>query len=316
MTTPLDHPRLGFGCASLGSRISRRDGIAALERAFDAGVRWYDVAPSYGDGQAESLLGEFLRGRRDQVSLCTKVGILPPRPSLPKRLLRPAVRLLLAAAPGMRAQVKKRRPAAVKPPLRAAAILPGLEASLTRLGVEHVDVLALHDATPQEVVREDVLRVLEQVLASGKAGRISIASFAPSITAGLAASPVYGVVQVANNPFQRGLARIAGHLPADRPVTTVTHTVFGATGMAERVAALIDERTDLAQAMRAAGYEGAPAEMARAYLPDYAFAANPEGVVLLSMFSGRHLESNLARHARPRDRAAILELAALLPEEP
>ena len=51
--------RIGFGCASLGSRIGSREGINALERAYTAGVTWYDVAPSYGDGMAESIVGEF-----------------------------------------------------------------------------------------------------------------------------------------------------------------------------------------------------------------------------------------------------------------
>jgi aryl-alcohol dehydrogenase-like predicted oxidoreductase len=51
---------LGFGCASLGSRIGARPGLLALEQAFDAGISWYDVAPSYGDGNAEAILGNFL----------------------------------------------------------------------------------------------------------------------------------------------------------------------------------------------------------------------------------------------------------------
>jgi aryl-alcohol dehydrogenase-like predicted oxidoreductase len=57
----LDHSvsSLGFGCASLGSRVSPVQSRAALEQAFDAGVTWYDVASSYGDGHAETIPGEF-----------------------------------------------------------------------------------------------------------------------------------------------------------------------------------------------------------------------------------------------------------------
>jgi len=71
--------RLGFGCASLGSRVAAADGLNALAAAFDAGVNWFDVAPAYGAGEAETLLGRFLRGRRDRTFVVTKVGMAPPR---------------------------------------------------------------------------------------------------------------------------------------------------------------------------------------------------------------------------------------------
>src|SRR5438105_10248388 len=69
---------LGFGCASLGSRVSEAQGLRALGLAYERGVTWYDVAPPYGDGEAEGILGKFLAGRRERVAICTKFGI--PRP--------------------------------------------------------------------------------------------------------------------------------------------------------------------------------------------------------------------------------------------
>lgn len=305
-------PRLGFGCASLGSRISARDGLAALTRAYDAGVRWFDVAPSYGDGQAEELLGRFLHGRRGEVTICTKVGILPPAPSLPKRLLRPLIRGALSVAPGLRGAIKRHRPPAVKPPLTAAMVGASVDHSLRRLGVERIDVLALHAASPVEVARDDILEALAKVVAAGKAARISIASGAASVQAGLAASPIYRVAQVANNPFDPELAQVTAALPEGRPIETVTHTVFGASGMIDRVEQMVASNPVLRTNMNQAGYTGTPREIALAYLPDFAFATNRDGVVLMSMFSKRHLEANLTRHAVPRDRAAIARIADLL----
>ena len=69
---------LGFGCASLGSRVSPRAGLAALHRAFDAGVTWFDLAPAYGAGEAETIFADFLAQRRDRVQVLTKVGLAPP----------------------------------------------------------------------------------------------------------------------------------------------------------------------------------------------------------------------------------------------
>lgn len=304
--------RLGFGCASLGSRVSAAAGLRTLACAHEVGVDWYDVAPSYGDGNAESILGKFLAGRRDTVSVCTKVGISPPSPSLPKRLLRPLVRGALSVAPSLRQAVRDHRPAAIKPPLDAAAILPSLEASLVRLNTEYVDVLALHEATAAEVTRDDVLRTLESVLASGKARKISIASTVSAARAGVAATPLYGAIQLANNPYEPNLAALHAAVPPGRAIQTITHTVFGASGMAERLAAAISASDALAGALRDAGYAGNPRAQAIAFLPDFAFATNPDGVVLMSMFGAGHLNDAVARIARAPDRTTIEAIAALI----
>ncbi|WP_249169863.1 aldo/keto reductase, partial [Bradyrhizobium liaoningense] len=79
---------IGFGSASLGSRIGVRKGLKTLERAYDAGITWYDVAPSYGDGTAESICGEFVSRKRDSIYVCTKVGMRPTNTSAAMRVLR------------------------------------------------------------------------------------------------------------------------------------------------------------------------------------------------------------------------------------
>src|SRR5437868_4513715 len=98
---------IGMGCASLGSRVGRREGLRALDRAFDAGVTWFDVAPSYGDAEAETILGEFVRGRRDKVKICTKVGIRPARTPFAMRAAKPILRSAVDAVPMLRRYVTK-----------------------------------------------------------------------------------------------------------------------------------------------------------------------------------------------------------------
>jgi len=306
--------RIGFGCASLGSRVSAKAGTRALMRAFDAGVTWFDVAPSYGDGAAETILGAALAGRRDHVTLCTKVGILPPAPSLARRLAKPLLRTALSLAPQLRQHVRRHRPAAVKPPLVASAIEPGIEASLRRLGTDHVDVLALHDAAVEEVVRDDVLRALERVVTAGKARRISIASSVPAVLAGIAASDIFSVAQVANNVSQRDFDALLPRLPACREITTVTHTVFGADGLIDRTADTVRNTPDLAAILNEAGYDGDALQQARSFLSDFAFASNERGVVLLSMFSAGHLEANLVRLSQAPDRDVVLTIADRISE--
>src|SRR3954466_15030358 len=62
---------LGYGCSQLMARLGRAESTRLLEAAFDAGISHFDTARSYGYGEAESALGDFIRGRREQVTVAT-----------------------------------------------------------------------------------------------------------------------------------------------------------------------------------------------------------------------------------------------------
>ena len=67
-------PVLGMGTWMLGERDNRRSAeIAALQHGIDLGMTLIDTAEMYGDGASEELVGEAIRGRRDQVFLVSKV---------------------------------------------------------------------------------------------------------------------------------------------------------------------------------------------------------------------------------------------------
>src|SRR5215510_12117650 len=58
---------LGFGCGNVGGLIIRgahQDRVRAVARAMEAGINYFDTAPSYGDGQSEQNLGQVLRELR------------------------------------------------------------------------------------------------------------------------------------------------------------------------------------------------------------------------------------------------------------
>lgn len=131
----LTFTELGCGTAPLGNlyrAISEDDAQATLEAAWAHGIRTYDTAPQYGYGLSETRVNHFLRGKpRDQYVLSTKVG-----------------RLLKAAKPGQGGGVGKW----FEVPSRTDVfdysydgVWRSLEASLERLGLDHVDILFAHD---------------------------------------------------------------------------------------------------------------------------------------------------------------------------
>ncbi|MCY4261364.1 MAG: aldo/keto reductase [Rhodobacteraceae bacterium] len=78
-----DLPALGFGTAPMGglySEVEAGEAFAMLEEAWEAGLRYFDTAPHYGQGRAERILGDFLRSRDSESwILSTKVGRLLTR---------------------------------------------------------------------------------------------------------------------------------------------------------------------------------------------------------------------------------------------
>jgi aryl-alcohol dehydrogenase-like predicted oxidoreductase len=211
---------LGFGCASLGSRVSRKAGIAAIERALAAGISWFDVAPSYGDGEAEAILGEALRGAK--VAILTKVGLKALQRGGIAKAVRSVARPVVAAVPGLHTLVKPARTGAVaRVKLSAETIRTSLARSLERLKVERVAVLALHDPSDEDVRSDEVLRTLDDVKRQGLAARIGIAG---AYDAFAAANAAIAAIDVAQFAAADGAHRIA---PLNaRGVFTVVHSVF------------------------------------------------------------------------------------------
>jgi aryl-alcohol dehydrogenase-like predicted oxidoreductase len=65
---------VGLGCNAFGRRIDQDAASKVINGALDAGITFFDTAEGYGNGLSEVYIGNALKGRRDQVTLATKVG--------------------------------------------------------------------------------------------------------------------------------------------------------------------------------------------------------------------------------------------------
>ncbi len=292
---PLAPSRLGFGCASLGSRIAAADGLDALAAAFDAGVNWFDVAPAYGAGEAEPLLGRFLRGRRDRAFVVTKVGVAPPRRLGALAFAYAIGRPLAARAAALRsglhsfAVTRKRRL-----PLTAELIERSIGESLRRLGVDSVDVYALDDPDPADVARYDVRAALTRTLERRQTRAVAVAGRFDACRAALAAGAPYSALQTTAADLDYGGAELAG-----AGVLLVSHSVFGGGGGAlAKLRARLAATPERHRRLVAAGYDADSRRAAAELLLDCALANNPHGVVLASMFDADHRAADLARARR------------------
>ncbi len=206
---------LGFGCVRLTVPASRAEAVRTLEVALEQGITHFDVARLYGFGQAEGILGEFLRGKRDRVTVTTKFGLRPPQSLSRHRRLIGLARQVLRQLP-MAERLVKRRLAATP----AHGTFTGQEAalsldiSLKELGTDHVDVFLMHEATPADAAQPELLDYLEEEVKHGRIRTYGLGSAAAKLGTDLAAFPpgcrVLQFDSTAINPCVKNMRHVEG----------------------------------------------------------------------------------------------------------
>lgn len=203
---------IGLGCMPMSGvygTTSDEDGIAAIHRALELGITLLDTADVYGAGHNEELVGRAIRDRREQVVLATKFGNL-------------------RNAQGQFAGISG----------RPEYVRDACEASLRRLGVDHIDLYQQHRVDPDTPIEETV-GAMAELVAEGKVRYLGLSeALAPDLHRAAAVHPIsslqseysllertveneildtceeLGIGFLPFSPLVRGL--LGGSLPADR----------------------------------------------------------------------------------------------------
>lgn len=180
-STGLRVSSLGLGTLTWSRDTDTADAADQLVTFADAGGTLVDTSASYADGGAELLLGELLSGtiRRDEIVICTKAGVRQ------------------TAAGGV---VDSSR----------ASVIASVDASLRRLGTDHVDVLLVQSPDPR-TPPEEVASALRLAVASGRARYVGLSNhpgwLTTRIASLLAGDPGLAAVEVEYSLLERGIER-------------------------------------------------------------------------------------------------------------
>ncbi|HEX7127639.1 MAG TPA: aldo/keto reductase [Thermodesulfobacteriota bacterium] len=154
----LEVSAIGLGCMGMtgsygATEADRGEAIATIRRALDLGVTLLDTADVYGPHTNERLVGEAIAGRRDAVVLATKFGLIRTAGS--------------GSGPG--AQQINGRPDYVR---------SACDASLKRLGVDHIDLYYLHRVDPDTPI-EDTVGAMKELVEAGKVRFLGLSEAGP-----------------------------------------------------------------------------------------------------------------------------------------
>jgi aryl-alcohol dehydrogenase-like predicted oxidoreductase len=150
----LDVSRIGLGTMGMSTAYSGAgsddaESIRTIHRALDLGVTLVDTAEIYGPYRNEELVGQAIKGRRDQVVLATKFGMVSHAGNGPGNLDSSPVNIRTA-----------------------------VEGSLGRLGVDHIDLYYQHRVDPNTPI-EDAVGALSELVTEGKVRHIGLSEAGP-----------------------------------------------------------------------------------------------------------------------------------------
>jgi aryl-alcohol dehydrogenase-like predicted oxidoreductase len=151
----LEVSRIGLGAMGMshgytGSGTDDAESIRTVHRALELGVTLIDTAEIYGPYTNEQLVGRALKGRRDQVVLATKFGM-----------------------------VSHGGAGAWNPDSSAANIRTAVEGSLKRLGTDHIDLYYQHRVDPNTPI-EDTIGAVAELVTEGKVRHIGLSEASPA----------------------------------------------------------------------------------------------------------------------------------------
>jgi len=291
----LSTSKLGFGCAPIMGRVGKKKSLYALDMSYELGVRHFDIARSYGFGEAEGVLGQFIRQKRDTLTITTKFGINPPKNQKVLSKIKPLARMILENFPNLRSKIPYNSLTTITSGFFSKEYAKkSLEKSLRELKTDHVDLLMLHDCNSMSDLSEDLLTFMELLINEGKIKDWGLATELKTIEELLPVLDIKpGVIQYESNIWcSREL------LNNDLlNINSILHSPFGGVKRSSLAHELCSNNSIISWGEKE-NLEISFKKISNYFL-EAAILLSNNGIVLCSMFDKTHIHSNIKAFNSP-----------------
>tara|TARA_B100000795_G_C22737294_1_gene413844 strand:+ start:133 stop:1104 length:972 start_codon:yes stop_codon:yes gene_type:complete len=291
----LSTSKLGFGCAPIMGRVGKKKSLYALDMSYELGVRHFDIARSYGFGEAEGVLGQFIRQKRDTLTITTKFGINPPKNQKVLSKIKPLARMILENFPNLRSKIPYNSLTTITSGFFSKEYAKkSLEKSLRELKTDYVDLLMLHDCNSMSDLSEDLLTFMELLINEGKIKDWGLATELKTIEELLPVLDIKpGVIQYESNIWcSREL------LNNDLlNINSILHSPFGGVKRSSLAHELCSNNSIISWGEKE-NLEISFKKISNYFL-EAAILLSNNGIVLCSMFNKTHIHSNVKAFNSP-----------------
>jgi D-threo-aldose 1-dehydrogenase len=284
-----DTSSLGFGCVGMTTHKTQKDALMVLEVAYDCGITHFDVARLYGFGQAEGILGEFVKYHRDSITITSKFGLNPTHTITQYKSLISTARKTINEFPFLKSLLKKVPNNLVKSrAFSAKDAKKSLEISLKELNTDYLDFWLLHECLPESASNYELLDFLDKMIQEGKILHYGVGTNYSNIQGVLDMKPCqHQVIQFEQSLLQQNLQRLHGL--GNRLI--ITHSVFKE---ANPIIAASQQYPELTKKYsNIIGLDLSRKQIIIGLLLAYAVFVNPNGMVLFSSTKSEHIYSNI-----------------------
>ena len=305
--TNIETTSLGFGCAGLMRLTSAGARERLLATAFDHGLRHFDVARSYGLGKAERILGDFLRTRRDQLTITTKFGILLNPATTLLSGVQAIGRRVIAFSPALRRAIRRRSGMLYREQaFTAEEARKSLDTSLRELRTDYVDLLLIHECSAESIHHDDLLTFLEEAVRGGRIRSYGTAStFAKTLEICRSLPQYTRLVQFENDIVNGNI----GQLPDGEQKATITHGTLATALEAVHRSVISDNRRRAAWS-EVVGADCGDRRTLATLLLLHCLRVNPGGIVLFQSTSPANIAANVRALTESRFSEAALDALA------
>jgi D-threo-aldose 1-dehydrogenase len=288
---------LGFGCTQLTDSTSRNAAIQTLHTAFEAGITHFDTARLYGFGESEAILGQFVKDKRDKITITTKIGLDPVAVPTGSMFLLKLAKSVVNSLPAVKKLIVKKTDGFVNvPTLTPEKAAQHIDEALQKLKTDYIDILLLHEFDVATANQPALVDFFQSKIKEGKIRHVGLGTAFKTIkNQASALNATYDVVQIEHNLLNPNINQL--HLAHSETTLTNAHSIFKDIKYLKKCFA--DNKKLTTDLEKEVGVRFSDVQNISNMLLDVNKYTNPLGINIFTSATIKNIQKNVAEWEKP-----------------